>query len=405
MLSAIGVSFPPPMRRLTLDQARRYALGAQGFADPRPSGRVDVRHFRKVVDRIGLVQLDSVNVFSRTHYMPFFARLGSYDREALDAWLWGSGEMFEYWGHEASLIPTRDHSLWRWRMNGTFNWQRLETMRQEHPEYLDEVLSQVRERGPLRTAELHDPGERDGTSMWGWSKGKVALEALFMGGKVSTATRRNFVRMYDLSERVIPAEHYDVDDLDPEEAQSGLLLRAARSMGVATAADIADYPRIRMPQARPLIERLAAAGELIEVEVEGWGKNAYLHPEATMPRRVEGRALLSPFDNLVWFRERVERMWDFHYRIEIYVPEPKRVYGYYVLPFLLDGDLVARVDLKTDRKAGALLVKGAFSEPEVDRTRVARELRAELETVASWLGLSEVKVSRKGDLGPVLSPG
>jgi hypothetical protein len=393
------------VRRLTLDQARRYALGAQGFADPRPSGRVDVRHFRKVVDRIGLVQLDSVNVFSRTHYMPFFARLGSYDRAALDSWLWGSGEMFEYWGHEASLIPTRDHSLWRWRMNGPFMWQRLESMRQEHPEYLDEVMSQVRERGPLRTAELHDPGERDGTSMWGWSKGKVALEALFMGGKVSTATRRNFVRMYDLSERVIPPEHYEVDDLDPEEAQSQLLLSAARSMGVATAADIADYPRIRMPEARPLIERLAAAGELIEVEVEGWSRTAYLHPEATMPRRVEGRGLLSPFDNLVWFRDRVERMWDFHYRIEIYVPEPKRVYGYYVLPFLLDGDLVARVDLKADRKVGALLVKGAFAERDVDRARVARELRAELDAVAAWLGLGEVKVSRNGDLAPALRPG
>jgi uncharacterized protein YcaQ len=215
-----------------------------------------------------------------------------------------------------------------------------------------------------------------------------------MGGKVSTATRRNFVRMYDLSERVIPPEHYEVDDLDPEEAQSQLLLSAARSMGVATAADIADYPRIRMPEARPLIERLAAAGELIEVEVEGWSRTAYLHPEATMPRRVEGRGLLSPFDNLVWFRDRVERMWDFHYRIEIYVPEPKRVYGYYVLPFLLDGDLVARVDLKADRKVGALLVKGAFA-----------ELRAELDAVAAWLGLGEVKVSRNGDLAPALRPG
>jgi uncharacterized protein YcaQ len=313
--------------------------------------------------------------------------------------------MFEYWGHEASLIPTRDHSLWRWRMNGPLIWQRLESMRQEHPEYLDEVMSQVRERGPLRTAELHDPGERDGTSMWGWSKGKVALEALFMEGKVSTATRRNFVRMYDLSERVIPAEHYAIDDLDPEHAQSELFLRAARSMGVATAADIADYPRIRMPEARPLIERLAAAGDLIEVEVEGWPRTAYLHPEATMPRRVEGRALLSPFDNLIWFRDRVERMWDFHYRIEIYVPQPKRVYGYYVLPFLLDGDLVARVDLKADRNAGALLVKGAFAEPEVDRARVAKELRAELDSVASWLGLAEVKVSRNGDLAALLSPG
>jgi uncharacterized protein YcaQ len=174
-------------------------------------------------------------------------------------------------------------------------------------------------------------------------------------------------------------------------------------MGVATAADIADYPRIRMPEARPLIEALAGAGELVEVEVEGWGRTAYLHPDATLPRRVEGRALLSPFDNLIWFRDRVERMWDFHYRIEIYVPEPKRVYGYYVLPFLLDGDLVARVDLKADRKAGALLVKGAFAEPDVDRVQVGRELRAELEAVASWLGLGEVRVDRNGDLASALS--
>jgi uncharacterized protein len=391
------------MRTLTIDQARRFALGAQGFADPRPSGRVDVRHFRRVLDRIGLVQLDSVNVFSRTHYMPFFSRLGGYDRAALDAWLWGSGEMFEYWGHEASVIPVQDHNLWRWRMNGTFNWTRLETMRREHPEYLDQVLEQVRDRGPLKTADLQDPGQRDGTSMWGWSKGKVALEALFMGGRVTTAHRPNFTRMYDLSERVIPDEHFGASGLGRDEAQSILLLKAARSMGVATAADLADYHRIRMPEARPLIERLSEEGELVEVEVEGWGRTAYLHPEARLPRKVEGRAVLSPFDNLVWYRDRIERLWDFHYRIEIYVPEPKRVYGYYVLPFLLDGDLVARVDLKTDRKSGALLVKGAFAEPEVDRLRVGRELRAELETVASWLGLGDVRIGRNGDLTQALS--
>jgi uncharacterized protein YcaQ len=386
------------MRKLTIDQARRFALGAQGFADPRPAGRVDVRHFRRVVDRIGLVQLDSVNVFSRTHYMPFFSRLGAYDRAALDAWLWGSGEMFEYWGHEASLIPVQDHNLWGWRMNGTFNWARLETMRRDHPEYLDQVLEQVRHRGPLKTADLHDPGQRDGTSMWGWSKGKVALEALFMGGKVTTAHRPNFTRMYDLSERVIPEEHFDAQGLEREKAQSILLLKAARSMGVATAADLADYHRIKMPEARPLIERLSDAGELVEVEVEGWGRAAYLHPEARLPRKVEGRALLSPFDNLVWFRDRIDRLWDFHYRIEIYVPEPKRVYGYYVLPLLLDGELVARVDLKTDRKRQSLLVKGVFAEPGVDRARVARELRAELELTSSWLGLKDVEVGRDGDL-------
>ncbi len=391
------------MRKLTIDQARRVALAAQGFTDSRPTGRVDVRHFRRVVDRIGLVQLDSVNVFSRTHYMPFFSRLGPYDRAALDGWLWGSGEMFEYWGHEASLIPTRDHHLWRWRMDGNWTWDRVEQIKREHPGYLDLVLEQVRERGPLRTSDLHDPGERDGTAMWGWSKGKVALEALFMEGLVTAAHRPNFVRMYDLSERVIPAEHFETAGLEMEEAQSALILRAARSLGVAAAADLADYPRIRMPQARPLIDQLVAERQLIEVEVGGWDRTGYIHPEAKLPRRVEGRALLSPFDNLIWFRDRMERLWDFHYRIEIYVPEPKRVYGYYVLPFLLDDDLVARVDLKSDRKSGALLVKGAYAEPDVDKARVGRELKEELETVASWLGLGDVKVSRNGDLAPTLT--
>ncbi len=392
------------MRTLTIDHARRFALGAQGFADPRPTGRVDVRHFRRVVDRIGLVQLDSVNVFSRTHYMPFFSRLGAYDRPALDAWLWGSGEMFEYWGHEASVIPVQDHNLWRWRMNGDFKWGSMERIKNEHPEYLAEVLDQVRERGPLRTADLHDPGERSGSSMWDWPKGKVALEALFLGGQITTAHRPNFTRMYDLSERVIPDEHFGAQGLEREEAQSILLLQAARSMGVATAADLADYHRIRMPEARPLIERLSEEEELVEVEVEGWGRTAYLHPEARLPRKVEGRALLSPFDNLVWYRDRIERLWDFQYRIEIYVPEPKRVYGYYVLPFLLDGDLVARVDLKTDRKKEALLVKGVFAEAGVDRARVARELRAELELTSSWLGLDDVVISRNGDLADAVRP-
>jgi hypothetical protein len=391
------------MRRVTIEQARRYALAAQGFNDLRPSGRVDVRHFRRVVGRIGVVQLDSVNVFSRTHYMPFFSRLGSYDRNALDGWLWGSGELFEYWGHEASLIPVQDHRLWRWRMNGNWGWDRVEQIRREHPGYMDAVLDQVRERGPLRAADLHDPGQRDGTAMWGWSKGKVALEALFMEGLVTTSHRPNFVRMYDLTERVIAGEHLAADGLEREEAQAVLLMKAAGSLGVATADDLADYYRIRMPQARPVIKQLVSEGRLVEVDVPGWDKPTFIHPEASLPRRVEGRALLSPFDNLIWYRDRVERLWDFYYRIEIYVPAPKRVHGYYVLPFLLDGDLAARVDLKLDRKTGALLVKGAFAEPDTDIVRVGRELREELESTATWLGASDLVVAPNGDLAPTLT--
>ena len=386
------------MRRMSNDQARRYALGAQGFIEGRASGRVDIRHFRKVVDRVGLIQLDSVNVFSRSHYMPFFSRIGPYDVVALDDWLWQSGEMFEYWGHEASVIPTRHHRLFRWRMDQNFKWSRLAELERDHPEYLESVYRQVAERGPIRTRDLDAPGERDSEQMWGWSNGKVALEALFLQGRVTASDRPNFIRMYDLPERVIPAEHLDGARPGHDEALAELLMMAAAALAVGTADDIADYYRIRMPAARPVIRRLLESGALVEVEVEGWGKPAYLHPEASLPRRKGGTALLSPFDNLIWYRDRVERIWDFHYRIEIYVPEPKRVFGYYVLPFLLQGDLVARVDLKTDRQANALQVRGAFAEPDVDQKRVGRELRKELEAVASWLDLDDVAVSRNGNL-------
>jgi hypothetical protein len=386
------------MRRVTIAQARRYALAAQGLGAARPSGRVDVRHFRRVIARVGVVQLDSVNVFSRTHYLPFFSRLGAYERGALDSWLWGSGEVFEYWGHMASVLPIDLYPMFRWRMDRGWIWSPAEQLLADEPGYLDSVLDQVHRRGPLQTSDLDDPGKRGSNGMWDWSNGKIALEMLFVQGKVAAAARPNFVRMYDVAERVIAAEHLGAPIPEPAEAQSELLRRSARALGIATAEDLADYFRIRMPQARPLIERLASRGELIEVEIPGWDRVAYLHPEATLPRRVEGRALLSPFDNLIWYRDRVERLWDFFYRIEIYVPEPKRVHGYYVLPFLLDGALVARVDLKTDRKAGALLVRGAFAEPGVDGARVGRELRAELEEVASWLGLSEVRVAANGDL-------
>jgi uncharacterized protein YcaQ len=271
------------------------------------------------------------------------------------------------------------------------------------PDYLDRVLEQVEVFGPIQTSDLEDPGfKRGDDAMWNWSDGKMALEYLFMKGAVTTAARPNFTRVYDITSRVLPAEHLDGATPTIEEAQRELLMMSARSLGVGTAEDIGDYYRIKMPEARPLIRSLAAAGHLVEVEVEGWGRPAYLHPEAALPRRASGTALLSPFDNLVFFRDRVERLWDFHYRIEIYVPAPKRVYGYYVLPFLMDGHLVARVDLKTDRSGRRLLVQGAFAEPGVDRVAVGRALREELELVASWLGLDTVEVKRNGDLASLL---
>ncbi len=391
------------MRRITLDQARRFALGAQGFTVPRPVGKIDVRHYRRVLDRIGVVQLDSVNVFARAHFMPFFSRLGGYDRDHLDRWIWESGEMFEYWAHMASVVPTHAHRLFRWRMERSGVWSGFQKVLDRKPDYIDRVLDQVRARGPIQTSDLEDPGAKSGGAMWNWNEGKMALEYLFVKGRVAAAARPNFVRLYDLAERVIPAKHLRAPTPDDEEAISELLVGSARSLGVGTAADIADYYRIRMPQARPLIESLANDGRLIEVSVTGWDKPAYLHPEATLPRRAAGTALLSPFDNLVFFRERVERLWDFHYRIEIYLPEPKRVFGYYVLPFLYQGELVGRVDLKSDRDARALLVRGAYAEPDVDRVAVGRALRHELEAVAIWLGLEDLVIAPNGDLAPYLS--
>ncbi|HEY5889459.1 MAG TPA: crosslink repair DNA glycosylase YcaQ family protein [Acidimicrobiia bacterium] len=390
------------MPRITSDQAKRYALAAQGFGDPRPTGRIDARHYRKVVNRLGIIQLDSVNVFSRTHYMPFFSRLGNYDRAALDSWLWGSGEMFEYWGHEASLLLVEDHRHWRWLMNRPLKWRALTDLIANEPNYLEEVLEQVKVFGPIKTSDLKDPGAKPGEGMWNWSKGKVGLEALFLQGKVTAAGRPNFTRMYDLTERVIRPEHLGPPDLDEEEAKKQLILQGARAMGVATAEDLGDYPRLRMPQVRPLLSSLVAEGQLIEAEVDGWDRVGYLHPESTMLRRPSGTALLSPFDNLIWSRPRTERLWDFHYRIEIYVPEPKRIYGYYVLPFLLDGELVARVDLKTDRQSNRLLVKGSFGESGIDPVRVGSELKSELQTVAAWLGMNDLEIYDNGDLASYL---
>ncbi len=388
--------------RLSLDRARRIALAAQGFSDPRPPGRVDVRHFRRVMRRVGLVQLDSVNVFVRSHYLPFYARLGPYDRDRLDRWLWQSRENFEYWGHEASVLGVEHRRLLRWRMEGPAYWHRMRRLEEEHPEYLDAVYREVARRGPLQVRDLPDPGERDSEAMWGWAKGKVALEALFSRGRVTTFDRPNFVRRYDLTERVIPTEHLEAEPLSRAEAQTRLLCRAARSLGVGTADDLADYYRIRTPVARPLIDALVRRGELVEVTVDGWDKPAYLHPEAVAPRRVQGSALVSPFDSLVWYRPRVERLWGFRYRLEIYVPADRRVHGYYVLPFLLDGDLVARVDLKADRRAGSLAVRAAFVEAGRDPVRVARRLRLALEEAASWLGLGRIDVDERGNLAALL---
>jgi uncharacterized protein YcaQ len=403
---------------LSAGQARRLALAAQGFGRPRPRGRVDARHLRRAIDDVGLLQLDSVNVFLRSHYMPLFSRLGPYPREALDRLAWhedGSGgtrrarrrDLIEYWGHEASLLPVELQPLLRWRMAraDSLAWKGVRRIAAEQPQLLEFVLETVREGGPLRASDLAPQGQRrEPGEMWSWSEEKTALEYLFFSGRVCAARRVNFERLYDLPERVLPRQVLEAPTPTQEEAQRQLLLIAAKRLGVATEPDLGDYFRLPRSESKARVAELTADGALVPVRVEGWSQPAYLSTgrPAGLRRAAAARALLTPFDSLVWARERTERLFGFRYRIEIYVPAPKRVYGYYVLPFLLGDSLVARVDLKSDRQAGVLRVRGAFAEAGADRAHVAAELAEELRQLSEWLGLGGVSVARKGDLAAPL---
>ena len=388
-------------RRFTSDQARRIALAAQGFTMPRPNGRVDVRHFRRVLERVGLIQLDSVNVLERSHYLPMFSRLGPYDRSAFDRWTACSGELFEYWGHEASLIPVGLYSTFGFRIDAMKPWGSIRRLLDERPGYVEGVLEQVADRGPITVSDLEDPGERGGPR-WGYSPGKHALEWLFAKGKVAAYRGRTFGRIYDLPERVVPEWAIQQPRPDETEAYRRLLVDAARHHGIGTAADLADYHRLHTPTARAILADLAAEGADVPAEVDGWRGPTYLHPEAVLSRRSAGTALLSPFDSLVWSRDRVERIFGFRYRIEIYVPKDQRQFGYYVVPFLLDGELVARVDLKADRKGRRLLVQSAHIEPGREPARVAVALASELRSMATWLDLDEVEIVDRGELAAPL---
>jgi uncharacterized protein len=419
------------------DAARRIALAAQGFADPRPSGRVDVRHLRRVIDRVGVLQLDSVNVLCRSHYLPVFARLGSYSRTSLDRMSWGDTgrELFEYfWGHKASLLPLRTYPLLRWRMRAAERqawdgpldpdlevpWAVVAGMRRlskERPGLVDDVLAIVAERGPIAAGDASPNGLRRGATdpdpdpstgrMWNWQDTKIALEYLFCTGRVTIAGRRNFERLYDLTERVLPADVLTAPELSADHAQRELIRISARTLGVATARELCGatgghFPLPSAP-ARSRIADLVEAGELIPVRAEGVPPQSYLWSEAQVPRDVQARALLSPFDSLIWNRDRAQRLFDFYYRISIYTPAAKRTHGYYVLPFLLGDRLVARVDLKADRQRSALVVPTVNAEPGVREDEVAVELAAELDLMAGWLELDRVVVTGQGDLGAALS--
>ncbi len=397
--------------KISLAQARRIALAAQGFGRPRPARPPSANQIAALVTRLGVLQLDSVNVFSRAHYLPVFSRLGPYDRSRLDRITGhGSGRvdrrLVEYWAHEASLIPVALHPLFRWRMADVDReaWGSISRIAREQPELVAETLQLVADQGPIRARDTGAvrPPPRAG-HMWNWHEGKVALEHLFFTGQVAAARRVNFERLYDIAERVLPPEILRQPTPEPADAQRQLVRIAAGALGVATEPDLGDYFRLPRADSKARVSELVQAGELMPVEVEGWTAPAYLWPAARRPRTIRARAVLSPFDSLVWFRQRTERLFGFRYRIEIYTPAAKRVHGYYVLPFLLGENLVARVDLKSDRQRSALLVQGAFAEPGVDRSEVARELGAELALVAGWLGLDGVEVRRHGDLASDLA--
>ncbi|WP_025619203.1 winged helix-turn-helix domain-containing protein [Salinispora cortesiana] len=393
---------------LSLAQARRITLAAQGFTDPSPTGVPTRRHLRRVLDRVGLIQLDSVNVLQRAHYLPLYSRLGPYPTALLDAAAYRQPRaLFEYWGHEASLVPVALQPALRWRMARARSqaWGGMRRIAEEQPDLVAWVRDEVAARGPITAAEIeHDADRVTGSWGWNWSATKRAVEYLFWSGEVTAAERTtSFARRYALPEQVLPAAVLAAPTPSDAEAYRTLVAVAARCLGVAAEPELRDYFRLPLAQARAAIAELAEAGELIPVSVSGWRQPAWLHAEARLPRWVRGNRLVSPFDPLVWERGRTRRLFDFSYRIEIYVPAPKRVHGYYVLPFLQGERFTARVDLKADRKSGVLLVPAAWPEPGVEVGETALALAAELYRLAGWLGLDAVAPPTAGDLAVPLA--
>jgi uncharacterized protein YcaQ len=387
--------------KVSLATARRIALAAQGFADPRPQGRIDRRHFRRALDRMGVIQIDSVNVLVRSQELPLFARLGPHSRTMIsDATK--AGEVFEYWVHEASHVDMAHYQLHRWQMAGDHKWGRYWTLTKRRPGFIDEVYRRIVDDGPVASGDLSERVGKKGT-WWDWDDGKIALEHLFWNGQIS-ATRRpsDFARIYDLTERIIPAEVLARPAVPERDARKQLLELAARHHGIGTFTDLTDYHRQKNPPCKPLVAELVEEGTLIPVQVEGWTKPAYLHHQARIARRINACAMLSPFDPVVWNRDRTHRLFGFHYRIEIYTPQPKRVYGYYVLPILWGDSMVGRLDMKADRQGGRLLVQGAYTEPGVPAGALADDLAPELHAMAGWLGLDRVEVVPRGELASTL---
>ena len=399
------------MVELSADDARRLALSSLGLGAKRPV-RAGVTHVRATVGRLSAIQIDSVNVLTRAHYLPTFSRYGPYPTRALDTLAHGKRELFEYWGHAACFLPIDLYPLMRWRMqNQCVAWCGVSAKQKR---YMEAVHQEVVERGPIAAGELSMGGKSTGP-WWGWSKGKHALELLFRQGRVAVAGRRNFERLYDIPERVIPRAILEAGDVAPSEAKKALILRAARAMGVGTAKDIAQYFHIdawwdrlsvkgrRAPvKIDVLFDELVEEGRLERVRVHGWKVPAFIVAGARIPKFIDARAIVSPFDPVLWERKWTKAVFNFDYQIEIYVPGPKRIYGYYVLPFLLGDRFAARVDLKADRKTSTLIVHAAYVEPGLNAGRVAAALAEELRSMAAWLALESFAPGSKGNLAAAL---
>jgi uncharacterized protein YcaQ len=379
---------------LSLADARRIALAAQGFGRAYPSD--PRRALARVLEATGVIQIDSVNVLVRSQELPLFARLGAHDRDAIGDAV-DRGDVFEYWAHEASLVPTDHHRLYRWRMAQPHPW--LRGFHGRHRALVERVHARIRDDGPLKAADLSTRRGPKGT-WWDWDDAKAALEYLFYAGRVTTRRRdADFARVYDLPERVLPARALAAPTPPEREARAALILLAAAHMGVATLRDLAEYHRQRATAVRDVVRDLVEEGALRAVRVQGWDEPAYAPRRLPDARPHDGCALLSPFDSLVWApRERVERLFDFHYRIEIYTPAARRRYGYYVLPVLVGDRLVGRLDLKADRAASTLRVIASHGERHAVASRVAPPIARELRAMASWLGLERVAVARRGSL-------
>jgi uncharacterized protein YcaQ len=389
----------PATVSFTLKQARRLALAAQGF-DGRPSPvSVQPSRLNRLITRLGVVQIDSVNALVRSHYLPLFSRLGHYNRDLLDQAAWSQGRrrtLFEYWGHEASLLPVAMYPLMRWRMaraaRGEGIYQQLARFGREQQDVIHRVLQAIGEQGALGAGSLSTRQEKAGP-WWDWSAEKHALEWLFAAGEVTVAGRRGFERLYDLPERVLPESVLRQPQPDEAQAQRALLLHAAQALGVATEKDLRDYFRLDPADTRVRLAELEEAGELLRCQVQGWKQPAWCQPTVKIPRKVTASALLSPFDSLVWERSRTERLFDFRYRLEIYTPVHKRVYGYYVLPFLHNERIAARVDLRAERALGRLAVHAVHEEePGLDEEGM-QALAMNLRRMADWLGLERVQLN------------